>query len=85
MSYPNLEAEMSRHGVTARQIATFLHRGENTISSWMNGADAAFPIMKAKMARDHFFPNNTLDYLFSEIPLPPEEIANSKNESEAVA
>ncbi|MBQ9000448.1 MAG: hypothetical protein IJ087_01165 [Eggerthellaceae bacterium] len=77
MSYPNLEAEMNRYGITAKQIANYLGRGGNTVSAWMNGAEAAFPIMKAKMVRDHFFPNNTLDYLFSEVPLPPEVVTDT--------
>ena len=76
MSYPNLEAEMNRYGITGGEIGAYLGRGANTISSWMNGADAAFPIVKAKMVRDHCFPGNSLDYMFSEVPLPP-EIADS--------
>jgi len=32
----------------------------------MNGANAAFPIIKAKEVRDKFFSGQSLDYLFDE-------------------
>lgn len=66
MSYPNLEAEMARAGVTGKAMAEFLGVGRNTLSAWMNGADAAFPIIKAKQVRDGLFPGMSLDYLFDE-------------------
>ena len=72
MGYPNLEAEMARNGITGKEMASYLEVGGNTISSWMNGADAAFPIVKAKRVRDHFFPKQSLDYLFAEDPIPTE-------------
>lgn len=68
MKYPNLEAEMKRSGVTGSAIAERIGVGRNTLSYWMNGADSAFPIMKAKQVRDEFFVGQSLDYLFSEEP-----------------
>ena len=69
MNYPNLEAEMKRSGITGETIAKGLGIGRNTLSSWMNGADAAFPIIKAKQTRDMFFSGQSLDYLFAENPI----------------
>ena len=69
MSYPNLEAEMKRSGVTGSMIAQSLGVGRSTLSGWMNGAKAAFPIMKAKQVRDEFFAGQSLDYLFDEQPI----------------
>ena len=68
MTYPNLEAEMKRAGITGAIVAKRLGVGRNTLSCWMNGADAAFPIIKAKQVRDELFPGQSLDYLFSETP-----------------
>lgn len=72
MGYPNLEAEMSRQGITGKEMASYLEIGSNTISSWLNGANAAFPITRAKQVRDHFFPKLSLDYLFAEEPISTE-------------
>ena len=71
MKYPNLEAEMKRSGITGSAIAERIGVGRNTLSGWMNGADAAFPIIKAKQVRDEFFVGQSLDYLFSETPDTP--------------
>lgn len=69
MKYPNLEAEMKRSGITGKEISKRIGIGENTLSIWMNGADSAFPIIKAKQVRDEFFAGQSLDYLFSEEPI----------------
>jgi len=74
MGYPNLEAEMARQGITGKELASYLNIGTNTISSWLNGANASFPILKARDVRDHFFPNQSLDYLFAEDPIPTKEV-----------
>ena len=70
MGYPNLEAEMKRQGITGKELASFLNIGTNTLSSWFNGANASFPISKARDVRDHFFPKQSLDYLFADDPIP---------------
>lgn len=69
MGYPNLKAEMARQGITGKEIASYLDVDSNTISSWFNGAKASFPILKARDVRDHFFPTQSLDYLFAEDPI----------------
>ena len=66
VSYPNLEAEMARKGITCMQIAEEIGIGRSTLSLWMNGAGAAFPIKKAMEVRDKFFEGQSIDYLFSE-------------------
>jgi transcriptional regulator with XRE-family HTH domain len=71
VTYPNLEAEMKRSGITGAEIAQCIGVGRGTFSSWMRGADAAFPIIKAKRVRDEFFVGQSLDYLFSETPTMP--------------
>lgn len=69
MIYPNLEAEMKRSGITGDEIAQKIGISRGTLSVWMNGANAAFPIIKAKQVRDAFFEGQSLDYLFSEAPI----------------
>ena len=69
MNYPNLEAEMARSGVTGKMIAELLGVRPSTISEWMNGSTAAFPIIKAKRVRDQLFAGQSLDYLFAENPM----------------
>ena len=71
VKYPNLEAEMARSGITGAMISNNLGISRGTLSTWMNGADAAFPIMKAKRVRDEFFEGMSLDYLFDEEPSSP--------------
>ena len=79
MGYPNLEAEMKRQGITGKEIASYLNIGNNTVYSWLNGANASFPIAKARDVRDHFFPRQSLDDLFSEDPITADELANASN------
>lgn len=69
MGYPNLEAELARNGITRGQIADLLKKDKSTISTWMNGGRAGFSVKDAMAVRREFFPNMTLDYLFSEEPI----------------
>lgn len=68
LSYPNLEAEMARIGITNGDIALELGKDKSTISQWMNGAQRGFPIVCANKLRNKFFPGMQIDYLFSEQP-----------------
>ena len=73
MAYPNLAAELSRTGVTRLQVAALLHKNKSTISSKMNGRNGGFTLTQATAIRNEFFPEMSLDYLFSETPMPPEK------------
>ena len=69
MGYPNLEAELARKRITRGQIADLLKKDKSTISTWMNGERTGFSVRDAMAIRRAFFPNMTLDYLFSEEPI----------------
>ena len=72
MKYPNLEAEMARSGVTGKAMSEYLGVRQSTMSEWLNGSTAAFPIVRAKQVRDKFFEGQSLDYLFDENPISPQ-------------
>jgi len=64
--YPNLRAEMSRIGIKQADIAELLGIREVTVSKKMNGK-STFNIDEAFLIKKTFFPNLSLDYLFSDI------------------
>lgn len=63
--YPNLRAEMSRIGIKQADIAELLGIREVTVSKKMNGK-STFDIDEAFLIKKTFFPNLSLDYLFSD-------------------
>lgn len=63
--YPNLRAEMSRIGIKQADIAKVLGIREVTVSKKMNGK-STFDIDEAFLIKKTFFPNLSLDYLFSD-------------------
>ena len=63
--YPNLRAEMSRIGIKQADIAELLGIREVTVSKKMNGK-STFNIDEAFLIKKTFFPNLSLDYLFSD-------------------
>ena len=63
--YPNLRAEMSRIGIKQADIAELLGIREVTVSKKMNGK-STFNIDEAFSIKKTFFPNLSLDYLFSD-------------------
>lgn len=69
MAYPNLKAELSRTGVTHKQIAALLGKNKSTISAKVHGRNGGFNIAQAYAIRDEFFPDMTIDYLFSDTPM----------------
>ena len=85
MPYPNLEAELSRSGITRLQVAALLGKNKSTISSWMHGNYNGFSVTQATAVRDAFFPEMSLDYLFSEAPLPNDQKAVNRYCGEEVA
>ena len=63
--YPNLRAEMSRIGIKQTDIAELLGIRNVTVSKKMNGK-STFDIDEAFLIKKTFFPNLSLDYLFSD-------------------
>lgn len=63
--YPNLRAEMSRIGIKQADIAELLGVRGVTVSKKMNGK-STFNIDEAFLIKKTFFPNLSLDYLFSD-------------------
>lgn len=70
MAYPNLIAEMSRRRITAKDIGGAIGRSPDTVNNWLKGK-GDFPIGKAFVVQEKFFPTYTLAYLFSSEPITP--------------
>ena len=70
MAYPNMAAEMARHGITQSQIAEAVGKRPETVSNWMQGK-TGIPVDKMFVIRDTFFPNLSIDYLADSTPLGP--------------
>lgn len=64
MPYPNLRAEIARHNLTAKIIASELGKSESWVNDRIYGK-CEFPFSKAMMIRDIFFKQCSLEYLFS--------------------
>lgn len=60
----NLEAEMKRHNISRMDIANLLNVSYSTIHSRFNG-NSEWIYNECVLIRDSFFPELTLDYLFS--------------------
>lgn len=62
--YPNLNAEMARHNVAPKDIAAALNVTLETARNKLSGRTKV-STPEAEAIRDAFFPNLTLDYLYS--------------------
>lgn len=62
--YPNLNAEMSRKRIEQKDIAKALNKGADGISLKFNGK-RAWLLEEAKKIKSEFFPNLSIDYLFT--------------------
>lgn len=71
--YPNLAAEMSRsgfdYGAFYKSVADGCGKSVDTVSNWITGRAGELPTGVAFAIRDSFFPDLTVDYLFSETPI----------------
>lgn len=71
--YPNLAAEMSRcnldYGVMYNELASEFHKSSDTISNWITGRAGELPTKVAFAIKERYFPQFTVDYLFSEQPI----------------
>ena len=63
-AYVNLKAELARCGVKQIDLAKLLNVREGTISDKINGK-STFDIEEAFKIKKTFFPEFSLDYLFS--------------------
>ena len=74
--YPNLAAEMARTGVDYQTVyeyaASITGKKAETIQNWMiTDRNGEMPVKAAFAIRDKFFPELTIEYLFSESPITP--------------
>lgn len=63
MVYPNLEAEMARHGYTREDIASKLEIHVSGVYLMLSGK-RNISLTRAAQIRDAFFPDMRIDYLF---------------------
>lgn len=69
MAYPNLVAEMARIGITEKDLAAVAEKSPDTIRNWLRGK-TEIPFGKAIVIRDRYFPQTTLEYLYSPNAVP---------------
>ncbi len=67
MRYPNFKAEMARRGYTCSQLGEAIGVSEDMMSYRLRGK-THFTMEQAKILKAQFFPECTLDYLFSDEP-----------------
>ena len=74
--YPNFAAEMSRRQLDYKplyeEIAVKFKKSKDTVSNWFTGRAGELPTVIAFYVRDEYFPEFTVDYLFSEAPIYPD-------------
>lgn len=73
--YPNFAAEMTRskleYGPLYAEIASEYNKSTDMVSNWFTGRAGQLPTKVAFGVRDKYFPNLSVDYLFSEKPMYP--------------
>jgi len=69
----NLEAEMTRYGVSIADIQTAIHcRSEKTVRNKVHGK-TKFSVFEALDIKNRFFPGFSVDYLFAPDPKPDDK------------
>lgn len=68
MLYPNLKAEMSRHGIGLSDLARAWGTTERTVTNRINGT-TEITFAQCRALRDALFPNMSIDYLFNSEPI----------------
>ena len=68
MAYPNLEAEMKRHGYGRQKVADLLGMSVSAVYPILAGK-RPLTLKKAVIIRNALFPDMRIDYLFDENPL----------------
>lgn len=64
--FPTLRAEMARHGIKNKDIAELLKLSRKSITNRLSGTQE-FSNAEMRQIRDKFFPNMTIDELFSKV------------------
>ena len=68
--YSNLKAEMTRFRITNAMLAATIEVDPATMSQKLNIPDR-LKLCEAKSIKEKWFPNLSMDYLFSDTPAPP--------------
>ena len=63
MEYGNLKAEMGRKDITIEEVSKLLGIHRNSVANKVNGR-SRFTVDEAKVVKEAFFPNLSIDYLF---------------------
>ena len=73
--YPNLAAEISRRDLDYKtiydEIALEHSKSPETVSNWITGRAGELPTSAAFSIKERFFPELSVEYLFSETPIYP--------------
>ena len=73
--YPNFAAEMARTQTDYESVykyaATIIGKSTDTVQNWIIGRGGEMSVKAAFAIKDEFFPNLSIDYLFSELPTMP--------------
>ena len=64
MMYKNLNAEMTRHSISASDIAAVLHKTDRSVRDKLAGR-SDFTLSEIMAIRRSFFPKLALEYLFA--------------------
>lgn len=64
MCYRNLKAEMKRNDLRVASVANAIHKSVSATSKNLNGK-GQFSVEESLIIRNRFFPDCTMDYLFS--------------------
>lgn len=70
--YPNLNAEMARHGVSVLDVAKDLSKSHKTVYNWLSGS-TSISQENCVAIRDKFFGEMSTDYLFARHPIDSSE------------
>ena len=63
MEYGNLKAEMGRKDIPIEEVSKLLGIHRNSVANKVNGR-SRFTVDEAKVVKEAFFPNLSIDYLF---------------------
>ena len=71
--YPNLAAEIARENISYEDVykaaAVATGKSVDTVSNWMHGRAGELPTKAAFAIRDECFAGQSVDYLFSTVPI----------------
>ena len=68
VTYPNLRAEMARHGLTQEDVAAILDIGSTQLNRKFQ-KKSQFSLSETQSVQSMFEPQLSIDYLFADEPL----------------